>query len=61
MNYSPAFHVTALAAQQREFDMVRPGGPTLVERPTGRLRTALTRGISGRISAPHVARRHATA
>jgi len=61
MNYDPTFHLTALSAQQREFDMVRADGPTYVQRPAGRLRTALTRGFSTRVDAPRVAHRHATA
>jgi hypothetical protein len=61
MQYSPTFHVMALSAQQREFDLVRFDGPAVVERPAGRFRAALTRGLSHRLSAPRTARRHATA
>lgn len=61
MQYSPTFHVMALSAQQREFDLVRPDGPTVAERPAGRLRTALGHGLFARVSLPRTARRHATA
>ena len=61
MQYSPTFHVMALSAQQREFDLARADGPTVAERPAGRLRTALTHGFSLRAATPRAARRHATA
>lgn len=61
MQYNPAFHVLALSAQQREIHLAGPTGPTVVERPAGRLRTALHRGLSTRVTAPRAARRHATA
>ena len=62
MQYSPAFHVMALSAQQREFDLARADGPTVTARPAGRLRAALTHGLSLRATTPRAAaRRHATA
>ncbi|WP_111768559.1 hypothetical protein [Nakamurella deserti] len=61
MQYSPTFHVMALSAQQREFDLVRPDGPTVAERPAGRLRTVLGRGLPSRVHLPRATRRHATA
>ncbi len=48
MQYSPVFHVIALDAQRREFALAGPTGPTVEARPAGRLRTALTRGLSVR-------------
>jgi hypothetical protein len=61
VQYNPTFHVMALSAQQREFDLVRPDGPTVAERPAGRLRSALGRGLVSRVILPRAARRHATA
>lgn len=61
MQYSPAFHVMALRAQQREFDLVRGDGPTVTPRPTGRLRAAVTKVLHRDAVAPRPARRPATA
>ena len=57
MQYSPAFHVIALDAQRREFHLAGATGPTVAERPAGRLRTLLTRGLSARTAGPRTSRR----